>query len=150
MMLENPTLWEVDDGDDLHYDFGVTDTSQHLLNQGRQPHGILIIDNYHIHGLSLISPDQNQVIIFLCPNITPILQPCDQHLMFFTNLRYKVYMINMINTQCLDEDIPLKEVVNGIEHTDFAAGVCRSWSMVTRHEMKAAWRPVLYDHWRYI
>ena len=124
----------------------IPDASAHLIGQGRQPFGILLIDNAPVHGVSMISPDQNWISIFLPPNTTAILQPCDQNIMYSTKQKYSSDMVNVINSHCLDEDIPMRECIAGIEFTDFASGVCRSWARVTAHEVKAAWRPVLFNH----
>ena len=94
----------------------------------------------------MISSDQNWISIFLPSNTTAILQPCDQNIMYSTKQKYSSDMVNVINSHCLDEDIPMREWSAGIEFMDFASGVCRSWARVTAHEVKAAWRPVLFNH----
>ena len=114
------------------------------MAQGKEPYGILLVDNFPGHPSKLWSSDGNFVVLFLPPNTTPILQPVDQHLVASTKKKYRALLLpQMLDAVLEDESTTFHDIIQQIQFHDFGVTVTQAWSNLTCEEMVSAWRPLL-------
>nr|XP_029711555.1 tigger transposable element-derived protein 2-like [Aedes albopictus] len=107
---------------------------------GIEPKALLLLDNCTAHHFEdeLCSDDGRINVIFLPPNVTPILQPMDQHIIQTIKLKYREKLHQEISFSSIDSAVHLKS----INLKDVAFWLNEAWMSVSQSVLQQAWRNI--------
>lgn len=118
-------------------------TEKFLVERNLPKKAILLIDNAPSHPpadeLSVITDDGTISVIFLPPNVTPLIQPMDQGIIRLIKLHYRNRLLTkLIADKINDIVISLKKV--GI--LDAVSLLSLSWQNLSEDNIKKCWKKV--------
>lgn len=106
---------------------------------------ILLVDNFSAHftngGDALKSDDGNIVVMYLPPNVTPLIQPMDQHIIKMIQSNYKcrlaLRIINELDRADFSTVLKNYTIRNALDLLD------RSWQRVTALNLSNSWDKII-------
>lgn len=118
----------------------VPNVRQYSEKAGIEPKALLLLDNCTAHHFEdeLCSDDGRINVIFLPPNVTPILQPMDQHIIQTIKLKYREKLHQEISFSSIDSAVHLKS----INLKDVAFWLNEAWMSVSQSVLQQAWRNI--------
>lgn len=106
---------------------------------------ILLLDNAPSHPPAdqLISEDGSIFVIYMPPNVTPLIQPMDQNIIRITKLNYRTCLLNSILASTTNENVisAIKKIsLKGVVLNLFAA-----WNKIDQAIIWKCWTNILND-----
>lgn len=101
---------------------------------------LLILDNAPGHPEDLCSDDKKIVVMFLPPNVTPLVQPMDQNVIQAVKLHYRKRLLHrIVASGGADISAELKKV----NLKDVVIGLAKAWENVRPELIRKSWSKLL-------
>lgn len=109
---------------------------------GTFPKALLILDNAPCHPseLELVSSDGKICVLYMPPNVTPIIQPMDQNVIRLTKLHYRSLLLSSI---VAEDNVPISEILKKITLKDAIINLIAAWDRVSEDVIKKCWGKIL-------
>lgn len=113
---------------------------QFSTETGIEPKALLLLDNCTAHHFedNLVSDDGLIRVAFLPPNVTPLIQPMDQHVIQAIKLKYRDLLHNEVTFGNMDSVQHLKQ----INLKDVAFWLNEAWMDVSEEILKKSWKNI--------
>lgn len=113
---------------------------QFSKESGIAPKALLLLDNCSAHHFEheLVSDDRLITVTFLPPNVTPLLQPMDQHVIQMVKTKYREKLHNEIVFGELNSVEHLKQI--NLKHAAF--WLHEAWLEVTPKVVQSSWKKI--------
>ncbi|XP_054727477.1 jerky protein homolog-like [Anastrepha obliqua] len=122
----------------------VPEVTTFLMHEGLPVKAVLILDNAPCHlKQKLLKTECGSIfVLYMPPNVTPLLQPMDQNLIRLTKLHYR--------TNLLKAAIGKDEIADFLKKITLKDAIClltQAWQKVDADVIKKCWCPLLdYKH----
>ena len=118
-----------------------------LQRQNRPIYSVLLVDNYGIHKSTIMCKDGKHVILFLPPNSTAFIQPCDQEVI--STLK-QIYNARLFDRFCREnsrrEDPGIGEFRKNLKLGDLMDTVTEAWEQISPKALRHGWKPLLNQY----
>lgn len=101
---------------------------------------LLILDNAPGHPKDLCSDDRKINVMFLPPNVTPLVQPMDQSVIQAIKLHYRKELLKRIVSS---DEVDLSTELKKVNLKDVVIGLARAWENVRPELIKKSWSKLL-------
>lgn len=118
----------------------VPEVKRFCETSGLPTRALLVIDNASSHPSDgkLVCGDIKAV--FLPPNVTPLIQPMDQHILQNVKLLYKKKLLRRLLSD--ENELPLLEKLKTINMKDIIYWVAESWESVNENLIRKSWKKI--------
>ncbi|XP_053967854.1 jerky protein homolog-like [Anastrepha ludens] len=122
----------------------VPEVTTFLIHEGLPVKAVLIVDNAPCHPKQgLLKTECGSIfVLYMPPNVTPLLQPMDQNVIRLTKLHYRTNLLK----SAIDKD----EIANFKKKITLKDAIClltQAWQKVDADVIKKCWCPLLdYKH----
>ena len=99
---------------------------------------VLFLDNCSAHPRAELLVKNNVFGIYLPPNVTSIVQPCDQGILRSMKTKYKDFFLNYM-LDAVNRGIGMKDFVKEFTLKDAIYALANAWKCVTKSTLKNAW-----------
>jgi hypothetical protein len=101
---------------------------------------LLILDNAPGHPQDLCSDDNKIVVMFLPPNVTPLVQPMDQNVIQAVKLHYRKGLLKRI---VASENADISAELKKVNLKDVVVGLAKAWENVRPELIQKSWGKLL-------
>lgn len=114
-----------------------------LRSQGLQEKAVLLLDNAPSHPPAdeLKSKDGMIFVIFMPPNVTPLIQPLDQNVLRLTKLYYR----NSLLSSVVSSDQPIGEALKKLTLKDAMLNLSAAWEKLDPIVIAKCWKNLLEE-----
>lgn len=112
-----------------------------LLSRNLPVKALLLLDNAPSHPpeAELKSPDGLITVLFMPPNVTPLIQPMDQNVIRITKLFYRKNLLS----QLLSKGSDLSAMLQTYTLRDAVSNLALAWNMLKPIVIEKCWRNIL-------
>lgn len=102
---------------------------------------ILLLDNAPCHppAEELVSEDGSIFVMYMPPNVTPLIQPMDQNIIRLTKLHYRTYMLNSV----LSTNQNVVEAVKCFTLKEAVINLYAAWNKIEQSVISKCWNNIL-------
>ncbi|XP_032875006.1 jerky protein homolog [Amblyraja radiata] len=99
---------------------------------------LLLLDNCSAHPPAEVLVKNNVFSIYLPPNVTSLIQPCDQGILRSMKTKYKYFFLNCM-LAAVNRGVDIKDFLKEFTLKDVIYALVNAWKDVTKSTLKNAW-----------
>nr|XP_033812893.1 jerky protein-like [Geotrypetes seraphini] len=105
---------------------------------GENPKALLVLDNCPAHPPADLLRSNNISAVYLPPNVTSLLQPCDQGILRALKIKYKHFFLHKM-LGALNSGTQILDFLKSFTLKDAIYGLADAWNQITLATLKNAW-----------
>ncbi|XP_055380074.1 jerky protein homolog-like [Condylostylus longicornis] len=128
----------------FHHSF-VPQVKKFLASKNIAQKAILLLDNAPSHppAEQLISEDGKIFVLYMPPNVTPLIQPMDQNVIRITKLNYRACLLSSILSTTNNSDIIT--AIKNINLKEVVINLTAAWNKIDKEMILKCWKNILKE-----
>lgn len=121
----------------------VPEVRNFLRTQNLPEKALLLLDNAPSHPSAeeLKTSDGHIFVMFMPPNVTPLIQPMDQNVLRLTKLYYR----NLLLSSIITGDEPVGSALNKLTLSEAMMNLATAWNKLSPQVIKKCWNKIITE-----